>query len=339
MRKNFTIVLVIIGALIGAGFASGQEIYSFFFIYGTKGLYGVFLTCILITVMIYKILKIIYKKQIQNYDEFLSLFVKHKNITKTINVILNTLLLITFYIMIAGFGAYFEQEFGILKIIGSMLLVVMCFLVFQTSVKGVLEVSKYLVPLLIIFLLIIGGINLSTIDINKINIPDVEGNWIISAITYCSYNTILLIPVLISLKKQITEEKQIKQIAILAGIITLVLSVIIYTLLLKIDINISTLEMPVVYVISKFFYQFKMIYAFIILASIFTTAISIGTGLLQNINIKGKSYTQFVIFMCITSLIVSNYGFSNLVKNLYPVFGYIGIVQIILILSKNVCKN
>ena len=30
MREIFTIVLVIIGALIGAGFASGQEIYSFF---------------------------------------------------------------------------------------------------------------------------------------------------------------------------------------------------------------------------------------------------------------------------------------------------------------------
>ena len=31
MRETITIVLVIIGALIGAGFASGQEIYSFFY--------------------------------------------------------------------------------------------------------------------------------------------------------------------------------------------------------------------------------------------------------------------------------------------------------------------
>ena len=30
MKEIFTIVLVTIGALIGAGFASGQEIYSFF---------------------------------------------------------------------------------------------------------------------------------------------------------------------------------------------------------------------------------------------------------------------------------------------------------------------
>ena len=31
MRDTFSITLVIIGALIGAGFASGQEIYSFFY--------------------------------------------------------------------------------------------------------------------------------------------------------------------------------------------------------------------------------------------------------------------------------------------------------------------
>ena len=110
-------------------------------------------------------------------------------------------------------------------------------------------------------------------------------------------------------------------------------------LLMKIDIDISKLEMPVVYTIRKFYGSFKTLYAFIILASIFTTAISIGTGLLQNLNKKGKSYTQFVVFMCITSLIISNFGFSNLVKNVYPIFGYIGIIQIVLILSKNVCKK
>ena len=34
MREIFMVVLVIIGALVGAGFASGQEINSFFYKYG-----------------------------------------------------------------------------------------------------------------------------------------------------------------------------------------------------------------------------------------------------------------------------------------------------------------
>ena len=117
------------------------------------------------------------------------------------------------------------------------------------------------------------------------------------------------------------------------------ISMMIYVLLMKPNADISNLEMPVVYVIRTFFSKFKAIYAFIILASIFTTSISIGIGLLQNVSKSKKSYTQFVLFMCITSLIISNFGFSKLVNFVYPLFGYIGIIQILLIFSKNVCKK
>ena len=41
MKETISIVLVIIGALVGAGFASGQEIYSFFYLYGKNGIYGI----------------------------------------------------------------------------------------------------------------------------------------------------------------------------------------------------------------------------------------------------------------------------------------------------------
>lgn len=333
MREVFTIVLVIIGALIGAGFASGQEIYSFFYSYGKIGLIGIIITCVLISLTIYKSLKIIYKNKIRNYDEFLKIFIKNEKITKTINIVLNILLLVTFYIMIAGFGAYFEQELGINRIAGSAILAILSGLVFFTSVKGVLKVSEFIVPILIVFIVIIGGINLVTINVNP-EIPDIEKGWFLSSISYCSYNVILLIPVLIPIASQIRKEKNIKYISIIIGILMIIMSTIIYMLLAKSDVEISTLEMPVVYIIRKFFSQFNTIYAFIILSSIFTTAISIGIGFLQNISKNKKSYTQFVLFMCITSLLISNFGFSKLVNFIYPLFGYIGIVQIIFIVLK-----
>ena len=83
-------------------------------------------------------------------------------------------------------------------------------------------------------------------------------------------------------------------------------------------------------VISRYFSKFKTIYAFIILSSIFTTAISIGIGFLKNVCKTKKSYPQWVLFMCISSLLISNFGFSNLVKILYPIFGYLGIIQVII---------
>ena len=56
---------VIIGTLIGAGFASGQEIYTFFFSYGIKGMLGIIVSGSIIGFTIYKTFKILEKNNIK----------------------------------------------------------------------------------------------------------------------------------------------------------------------------------------------------------------------------------------------------------------------------------
>ena len=330
MIEVISITLVIIGALIGAGFASGQEIFSFFYIYGKNGIYGILIMSILIGIFIYKSLKIIYQKQVYNYNDFLNLFIKNTKIRNVILWIVNVLLLVSFYIMVAGFGAYFEQEIGINRIIGSIVLNLLCVIVFFSNIKGVLKASNFIVPFLIFFIFFIGIKNI--VQIRTIDFYQMKNNWILSMLIYNSYNFILLMPVLISLKNQITKEKNIKKVSILVTIIILILSISIFFLLLNANIKeIENQEMPIVYIISNYFNKYKKIYAFIVLASIFTTAISVGIGFLQNISKNSNSYPQFVLFMCITSLLMSNIGFSKLLNFIYPVFGYIGILQIVII--------
>ena len=334
MIEVISITLVIIGALIGAGFASGQEIFSFFYIYGKNGIYGILIMSILIGIFIYKSLKIIYQKQVYNYNDFLNLFIKNTKIRNVILWIVNVLLLVSFYIMVAGFGAYFEQEIGINRIIGSIVLNLLCVIVFFSNIKGVLKASNLIVPFLIFFIFFIGIKNI--VQIRTIDFYQMKNNWILSMLIYNSYNFILLMPVLISLKKQITKEKNIKKVSILVTIIILILSINIFFLLLNANIKeIENQEMPIVYIISNYFNKYKKIYAFIVLDSIFTTAISVGIGFLQNISKNSNSYPQFVLFMCITSLLMSNIGFSKLLNFIYPVFGYIGILQIVIIFFIN----
>lgn len=334
MIEVISITLVIIGALIGAGFASGQEIFSFFYIYGKNGIYGILIMSILIGIFIYKSLKIIYQKQVYNYNDFLNLFIKNTKIRNVILWIVNVLLLVSFYIMVAGFGAYFEQEIGINRIIGSIVLNLLCVIVFFSNIKGVLKASNLIVPFLIFFIFFIGIKNI--VQIRTIDFYQMKNYWILSMLIYNSYNFILLMPVLISLKKQITKEKNIKKVSILVTIIILILSINIFFLLLNANIKeIENQEMPIVYIISNYFNKYKKIYAFIVLASIFTTAISVGIGFLQNISKNSNSYPQFVLFMCITSLLMSNIGFSKLLNFIYPVFGYIGILQIVIIFFIN----
>ena len=64
MKNVLKVVFVIIGTLIGAGFASGQEVYLFFFSYGMKGLIGILISSIIIGVVIYSTFNILNKYKI-----------------------------------------------------------------------------------------------------------------------------------------------------------------------------------------------------------------------------------------------------------------------------------
>ena len=90
MKNILKITFVLIGALIGAGFASGKEIYIFFFSYGIKGIMGLIISACLIGIIIYYSLNIIVKNNIKTYKEFLNeIFYKNKNskLKEIINII------------------------------------------------------------------------------------------------------------------------------------------------------------------------------------------------------------------------------------------------------------
>ena len=70
-------------------------------------------------------------------------------------------------------------------------------------------------------------------------------------------------------------------------------------------------------------------YGFIILGSIFTTSVSLGTSFLKNTVSSEKMYKKVAIIICAFSVFISNIGFSNLINLLYPLFGYLGIIQMI----------
>ena len=220
--------------------------------------------------------------------------------------------------------------------LGSLLLTIICFFTFLGNMKNITKINSVVIPILIVFILYFGIRNLQFISIEQIgkNILVKEGfSWIFQSILYASYNLILLIPVLINLKNFVKSDKQIITISIVSSIIISIISICVFLLLINVDVNFSTLDMPVVYVIKKRFPKVSSLYGLIILIAIFTTAISVGTGLLNNINIDKNKITKYAFFMCIISVIISNLGFSNLVKLLFPVIGYIGILQIVLILK------
>ena len=149
---------------------------------------------------------------------------------------------------------------------------------------------------------------------------------------YSSYNLILVIPVLINLKKFLKTKNQLMVVSILSAIIICIISVFTFLLLVNVDTDFSKLEMPIVYVIKNKFSNFNAIYGVIILFAIFTTAISIGVSFLNNLCKENKNFSKYAGLICITSCLVSKIGFAKLVQMLFPIFGYLGILQIFFII-------
>lgn len=390
MKNVLRVIFVIIGTLIGAGFASGKEIYIFFNKYGICGIIGILISGLLLGVLVYKVFDILVKqKGIHDYNELLNYifyngrnnkgnicrigrinenknnkidminktkdndvyrFYKDKNnkicrfniekgnkinIVKIINYTINIFLIISFYIMVAGFSSYFKQEYNISIYITSTVFAVLCYIILSNNIDGIIKISSVLVPIIIIFILNLGSKNLSFAINQIVNMNFFEDKFIesvISSVLYASYNSIILIPVLISFKKYINNKNKI-WIGFLTTLIIIILSMFVYIILLKANVNIMELDLPLIYIVKQFGKIYEYTYGVVIIISIFTSALSAGYSFLNNCTKTKKGYNKLLILMCVTSIFIAGIGFSELINILYPIFGVLGIIQIYYILK------
>ena len=113
----------------------------------------------------------------------------------------------------------------------------------------------------------------------------------------------------------------------------LILSIVIFLLMNSHLENIFNIEIPIVYIASTLGNFGKYIYGICVLIAIFTTAVSSGYGFLKNVTNSQKMYLYLSFAICILSIIFSQISFSGLISTLYPIFGYLGILQIIFLLT------
>lgn len=253
IKKILNICFVIIGTIIGAGFASGKEIYTFFCINGIYGLYGLLISNILISLIIYISFNIVLRNNIKTFSEYLHFLVGNNNIlTQTLGNIINVFLFVSFVIMVSGFGTYFFQEFNIKPILGSLIICIFSIIAFFKNINGIIKINSILIPSLVLLILFLGvkcipfNIHFNNIIINY------NSRWIISSILYASYNSIVLIPIIISLSTLIKTKNQIKFITFLTLIFMIIISCIIFIILSANMPEINNIDIPIIYIATQF---------------------------------------------------------------------------------------
>lgn len=100
--------------------------------------------------------------------------------------------------MLCGFATCLTQEFNINIVISSIISSALCYFILLNNVNGIIKVNEFLIPFLICFIIILGFKQIDSFNINIVscNTPSA----ILSGFIYASYNSIILVPMLVTLE-------------------------------------------------------------------------------------------------------------------------------------------
>ena len=151
---------------------------------------------------------------------------------------------------------------------------------------------------------------------------------IFSGLLYFSYNSLVIFPILFKLK--IKDKKNNILLSIFFTLIIFILSNLINLLLLSNFDFIKNIDLPILAICNKKNSFYSYAYFFIILSAILSTLFSSGYAFISNINKNNNRITLFLFLSF--SFIFHTFSFSSLINTLYPFFGLLGLIQILIIL-------
>ncbi len=332
----FQVAAVYVGTVIGAGFATGKEIYEFFTQYGLYGLFGIMISGYIFIQIGRKIMLIALHRNIKNYMEFND-WLFGKRISFFVNMVFMAMLFGVTGVMMSGVGGLFEEQLGFSKISGMMFTTFLSIVVMSWGTKGLLSINTFVVPAMIIFNLILmfaSLFHMNPIE-NLLMIPD-EVSWkmVLSPFSYTAFNLALTQAVLVPLAAEIKDENIIRKGANLGGIILSVVLVSCHISLSSIP-GIEQINIPTAYVMKQIAPFLYGLYLFIIFGEIFSTLIGNAFGLERQLK-KATELPSWSLYVGILAicLMIGQIEYGPLISIMYPIFGYISLTFLLLIAIK-----
>lgn len=320
MKLGAKWVFLIVGTMIGAGYASGRELWQFF---GAESGLAIVLFTLLFIVCCYAILSLSYHLQTSHYLPILNQLVG-KRFAKLYDGMIIIYLFSTTVIMIAGSGVTI-QAFHLPNWVGIILISVLLIIVFRRDINGILSLNSFILPLLIVGLLsvLISFIMRQGFSINLL----IEGqsNWL-SAFPFTALNILPLIAVIGSVGSEIESKREVMVASIGSGLILGSISLLYNSSLLQIAEQIINFEMPLFAILTHYPYSMFLFMTVILWFAIFTTAVTGSLGLIRRIqNIFPLPLSTLIIILVILMIPLTGFGFQKLIEVLYPLYGVLNL--------------
>jgi uncharacterized membrane protein YkvI len=333
-RRILAVIWAYLGAVIGAGFASGQELVQFFVLYGDYGFYGTISAAILFALFGVLIMRWARANGLHNYQSVLkSLFGERGAIV--LDIVMTIFLFLGTCTMFSACGAVFFEHLNLSKNLGILFAYLGVLLFLFTGRRGMVNSFNLLVPVKILLLLTIVICAAFFSERQTLGMPPVHmfnpvfAWWPIASILYVAYNYTLAMVVLVEYQSLTSPAEGVLGAGI-GGLMLGLIAMVCYRALMLHLPEVMHFEVPMLYIAGTLGRAAKLIYTVVLLLGILTTAIANTYGFVQRFSHFSRlNYSWCLVISATMSVPLAYRSFSKLVGTVYPLFGLLGIIILI----------
>ncbi len=320
MINILVVTYSLIAALIGAGFASGQEMLLYFVAFKKYGVIGIIVTVFAFIVFIYAVLSVCVRFKKTEYSQFLGIF-KTKSLSRLINIVTLVFSFAVYGAMISASGEILFDIFGLSRPIGTLLCAVFASVIFCLCGEKVFTINAMLGIVLVILITFSALYMLSYREFHTFSTQAVSAS--ASGLIYSGYNLVSLTPVLVTLSKRIHRRTDAIAVALSVGVASFTIMMLIFGLISIYAGKIGLGELPMLTLARRQTPTFAKLYTIVLSSAIITTLISSGGGLCDALTIRKNPFKTALLSA--SAYLLASFGFSNLIDTAYRICGIIGL--------------
>ncbi len=328
-----------VGTVVGAGFASGQEVLQFFTRYGEGAVWAIALSTALFYVFGLYTMRLGRRRSLSTFGD-VSIAILGRPLSIVVRAALLLLLFGVTVAMLAGSGALVQEQFSVPFSIGALIAVMATALTLFSGLRGVISANTWIVPLLIGFVVFAFAFSLTNYPAHMqffIIVPAPLSPWklALSALFYTGFNVGLSLTVLIPLGQVPHSERFLWQGALLGAIILGLLLFLMHVVMANQFDLLSVAQVPMGQLAKSF--PTVMRYGFIlaVFAEIFSTLIANVYGIATELSgSRRQQYFMYVVLVLTLTFLFCQIGFTQIVTIFYPIFGIVGLAILVLLMIK-----
>ena len=305
-----------IAALIGAGFASGQEILCYFNSRGIYGFIGIIAAAIIFTVFALCILLVCVRYDISDFNIFLDT-ICHKKMKKLLRYASGIFSFAVYSVMLAAAGEIGWMITGMSAGICAAVCAALCAFMFCAGVDRVLSLNGF------IGLILAAGIMTCCFYMLRYREHHVFSEQLAAysdAAVYSGYNLIPAAPVLAALSKRLRKKTDALAAALIAGGGMLIMTGLIFAILSIYHGKIDLGSFPMLTLAQRQSGVFAAIYLLLFSGAVITTLFSSGAAVTETFRLR----KLYIFLFSASGYLAAGAGFDRLIDTAYRICGIVG---------------